>query len=199
MTRSDVASTRTIRLVSDVPDFATLYDQSGLSPRMAARLWSVAEIMYDDALAGAADDLIEQLPPIAQAHADQMFTSAFISRFAVIAKRIARGLRYLEEIATCTADEMAVHIIITYAEQAYSGRDPVWIHDLPPRPDKDYEFDWLPELLLQDDDVLMLFNPALDGIEDAGEEYSECRFVNLHPNDWFDEFPCFQDGALKPA
>jgi hypothetical protein len=185
--------------VSDLPDFATLYDGSFLSPRMAARLWSVAEIIYDDALAGAAADLMAQLPPIAQLHADQMFTSAFISRFAVIAKRIAHGLTYLEAIATCTADEMAVHVIITYAEQVYNGRDPQWINDLPARPDEDYAFDSLPELLLQDDDVLMLYNPALDGIEDAGEEYSECRFVNLHPNEWFDEFPCFRDGAPNPT
>lgn len=183
-------SPHTIRLVADVPAFGQLYLDSALSPRMAARLWSIAEIIYDDAINGAADELVGQLPPLAQLHADDMFRTAFVSRFAVIAKRLASGLDDLEAIATCTADEMAVHMVVASARVLYQVGDPDWIELLPARPDDDEDFEWLIEVLLQDTDVLLLFDPALDGIEDPGtQDPMGGRLVNLHPNDWFKPFP----------
>jgi hypothetical protein len=184
---------RTIRLVSDVPDFRSIYCDSSLSPRMAARLWAVAEILYDDFHLGLADDIVSQLPPIARLHADERFVTAFASRFAVIAKRLAEGLDCLEWIATCTADEMAVHLILAHAEDLSITSEPAWIETLPGRdPDEDEDeddFDLLVDLLFQDTDVLMLYNPALDGIEDPDSPIGQqLGIANLHPNDWFKQF-----------
>lgn len=54
--------------------------------------------------------------------------------------------------------------------------------------DGDENFDAASDLL-EDEDVLMLYNPELDGIESL--EWEEGSFelpVNLHPRDWFKPF-----------
>jgi len=44
-------------------------------------------------------------------------------------------------------------------------------------------------MLFMDFDVLLLFDPSLDGVEDpASEAYRLGRFENLHPRDWFKMF-----------
>jgi len=45
------------------------------------------------------------------------------------------------------------------------------------------------DVLFHDHDVLSLFDPSLDGIEDSGAlENMELRLVNLHPRQWFEPF-----------
>lgn len=188
--RADAAD-RTVRLVSEVPDFALLYGRSSVTPRIAARLWAAAELLYDEFHRGFAEDVIADLPPIAQLHADERFITAFASRFAVISKRIAEGDGNCESIATCTADEMAVHLIIAQAEVVLI--EPDWIEQLPDASDDqdedDESLDWLLDVLLQDTDVLMLYNPALDGIEDPESPVAQRAGIGyLHPKDWFKPF-----------
>lgn len=161
----DQRSVRTIRPVSDVPDFASLYSDSELTPRSAAKVWLIAELIYDDFHQGFGDEVLSTLPPLARRHSDERFESAFASRFAIIAKRVAEGLPWLESIATCTADEMAVHVILDMLEDIDEMTDPDWFERIPAHEDDD-QIGWLEDLLLQDTDVLMLYNPALDGIED---------------------------------
>jgi len=176
---------RTIRLVSDVPDFAALYSDSSLSPRCAARIWAIAELIYDDFHQGFGDEILATLPPIARLHVDERFESAFASRLAIIAKRVAEGLDCLETIASCTADEMAVHLILAMLDEINNMADPDWIERIPACEDDD-QIEWLDELLLGDTDVLMLYNPALDGIEDPNSAVNQhLGCANLHPNDWF--------------
>ncbi len=184
----DRRSVRTIRLVSDVPDFASLYSGSPLTPRSAAKIWAIAEIIYDDFHHGLGDEILATLPPIARRHADERFESAFASRFAIVAKRVAEGLPWVESIATCTADEMAIHVILAMVNHVDDLDDPGWIEDLPVDEDDD-QIEWLDDLLLQDTDVLMLYNPALDGIEDPGSPVNQqLGCAHLHPNDWFKPF-----------
>ncbi|MCE7883905.1 MAG: hypothetical protein DYH08_08605, partial [Actinobacteria bacterium ATB1] len=149
----DRREVRTIRLVSDVPDFTALYADSELTARSAAKIWAVAEIIYDNFHHGLGQEILETLPPIARPHADERFESAFASRFAIIAKRVAEGLPWLESIATCTADEMAVHIILSMVDGFDELTDPSWIEWLPAHEDDD-QIEWLDDLLLQDTDVL---------------------------------------------
>ena len=50
------------------------------------------------------------------------------------------------------------------------------------------EPDWafLSEVLFRDDDVLLLFDPSNDGIEDPSSElHQRWRLANLHPQTWF--------------
>ncbi len=85
---------------------------------------------------------------------------------------------------------MALHLIITYAEDVFSWPDPEWINHLPEAGDDDDDYGWLPEILLKDEDVLLLYVPALHGIEDPDSPINQHqRYVNLHPNDWFKQFP----------
>lgn len=178
---TDRHSIRTIRLVSDVPDFASLYSDSPLTPRSAAKIWAIAEIIYDDFQHGLGGEILATLPPLARRHADERFESAFASRFAIVAKRVAEGLPWLESIATCTADEMAIHVILAMVNHVDDLDDPGWIEDLPIDEDDD-QIEWLDDLLLQDTDVLMLYNPALDGIEDPDSPVNQqLGIANLHP------------------
>lgn len=49
----------------DEPDFATIYDTSPLAPRMADRLWVVAQLAHDASRQDIADMWLEQLPTVA--------------------------------------------------------------------------------------------------------------------------------------
>jgi hypothetical protein len=57
-----------------------------------------------------------------------------------------------------------------------------------PLNEEDADVDWWREVLLQDLDVLMLFDPSLDGVEDS-DVSRELRLINLHPTQWFLPFP----------
>jgi hypothetical protein len=125
-------------------------------------------------------------PDFAGPHIDERFIAAFGSRFDVIALRLAEGLDELSGIATCTDDELALHLVIEYAEDLYGdgALDWEWIDALPVRL-RDEDFGRLKDLLFEDNDVLILYNPAMDGAEDPESEVAQLeRFVNLHPNDW---------------
>jgi len=157
---------------------------------MAARLWVVGQMVHDDFRQGQPDMWLEQLPTVAGPHVDERFIAAFGSRFDVIALRLAEGLEELSAVAMCTADELALHLIIEYTEDLYGdgALDWEWIDALPAR-QRDEDFGYLKDLLFEDNDVLMLYNPAMDGIEDPESEIAQLeRFVNLHPNDWFKTF-----------
>ena len=54
---------------------------------------------------------LEQLPTVAGTHVDERLIAAFGSRFDVIALRRAEGLDELSAVATCTADELALHLM----------------------------------------------------------------------------------------
>ena len=57
---------------------------------------------------------------------------------------------------------------------------------LPADPERDDDSDLARELLFPDDDVLLLFDASLDGIEDPQSQLAEHRlFANLHPRVWF--------------
>jgi len=157
---------------------------------MAARLWVAAQLVHDAFRQDEADMWLEQLPTVAATHVDERFIAAFGSRFDVIALRLAEGLEELSAVATCTADELALHMIIGYAEEQRRDGSPAWgwIEALPHHPDDD-DFDLLRDILFEDNDVLILYNPAMDGIEDPESDIAQIqRFVNLHPNDWFKTF-----------
>lgn len=62
------------------------------------------------------------------------------------------------------------------------------IDALPRRP-HDEHFGRLKDILFEDNDVLILYDPAMDGIEYPKSVIAQLeRFVNLHPNDWSKTF-----------
>jgi hypothetical protein len=181
------------RLVAEsegTPDFEVIYGSSRLTPVMAARLWTVALSISDAFAEDMGEMWLDDLPNVAKRFADDEFVAAFAARFEVIADRLAAGLAELTDITTCTADEVALHMIIDRAEELEDeGSFGSALFSGLPRRDRDDDFFGLKDALLRDLDVLLLFDLSLDGVEDpTSEAYQLERFENLHPRDWFNTF-----------
>ena len=171
----------------DAPDFARLYSAPGLpmSPRMASRLWAAAVVLADT-YEGHLHLLKRTLPPIAQRVVDEAWMERFVSCFDSLALRFERREVDATRISTCTAEEMALHLIIDAAEGATRDGSLATDLSLPADPDRDGDFDAVRELLFGDHDVLLLFDPTLDGIEAPDWDPDGHRlFANLHPRAWF--------------
>lgn len=70
-------------------------------------------------------------------------------------------------------------MISTSTKRTWPDSRPREVPHLPEHHGPDSDFDWVREVL--DHDVLMLFNPSLDGIEDP----AVVDTANLHPREWF--------------
>ena len=173
-----------------LPDFEGLYGSGPLTARMAARLWFVADSIEGMNFDGMAEQWTRDLPRVAQVYADDQFTIAFGRRFGILATRIAAGLEQLSDLTTCTADEVALHVVIDDAKRLLDDGelDIEWIDALPHHRADD-DFYGVKDHLFYDLDVLHLYDPAADGVEDPESDvYKTERFVNLHPRDWFKPF-----------
>jgi hypothetical protein len=179
------------------PDFATIYDDEWpVTPRMAAYLWSAALFIADTHRDGIQLDMLrDELPPVARRLTDDAWMRRFVSSFDALATRLATGGFAGEQLASCTAEEMALHVLIDLAEAFVSDGILATQEHLPAHGEDDTDFEVAREVLFRDHDVLMLFNAALDGIEDESNDLNgEFRFANLHPRDWFVTF----DDQLSP-
>lgn len=97
----------------------------------------------------------------------------------------------------CTAEELVLHLAlqdapstIELAEDAAAadGTEPWITRGLPPHPD-DYDWEQCADLLFQDTDVLMLYDAALDGIENPdGDESRYLGMGDLRASNWFEWF-----------
>ncbi len=182
----------------DTPDFARLYTHPGstISPRMASRLWAAAVTLADTYDEDRWHLLTRALPPIAQRLANEVWMERFACCFGALARRFEGREFDATGIATCTAEEMALHLVIDVAEGATRDGSLATDLSLPARPDRDEDFDAIRELHFRDHDVLLLFDASLDGIEapnSAVDEYG--RFANLHPQAWF--LPFEDDGQRR--
>jgi hypothetical protein len=93
---------------------------------------------------------------------------------------------------TCPAEEMALHMILEDAasavEDSWTGMDEATLTSLPGHPD-DFDRDAMPGVLLQDTDILQLFDPGLDGIEDPHDELNvDMAMGDYRPSAWFKAF-----------
>lgn len=126
----------------------------------------------------------------------EQLAGAWLARFEnvlfAIEARVAIGEIPLPR---STAEEMALHLTLDQAEEFLEEEDVLpglSPHDtlmaLPAAADE-LDLDYLREVLFEDHDVLMLFNPTLDGIEDPSSSLARSlRTANLHPSAWFDAF-----------
>jgi hypothetical protein len=85
---------------------------------------------------------------------------------------------------------MALHLVVDLAE-AHLADGIIGPHDaaassLPDHGNADRDFDTMRDVLFRDNDVLILFDPLMDGAEiPDGELDRVARYANLHPRDWF--------------
>lgn len=154
---------------------------------MAEVLWTTALLLADMyADEDMRPDLAEQLPGLAQRLANEVWMTRFTRCFATIAERIGKADREPHLLASSTAEEMALHLVIDFAQTAVDDGGMPMDDSLPSDVERDCDFEWAREVLFRDHDVLLLFDDSLDGIDDVESDVStHYRFANLHPHKWF--------------
>jgi len=171
------------------PDFAALYpvdDDTVLTPRLAYALCETAWYLADEWRL-VADDVYARrhLPPIAHGVATPEWRERFAQCFERLAEQIAIGDGETSVLATCAAEELALHMTLTIAWQHLAdGHFDTELDELPDLGEDDRAFARLHEVLFEDHDFLLIYRADLDGIEDE-DLVAES---NLHPRDWFRPF-----------
>lgn len=171
-----------------------------LSPRTALVLHGVAAMLsdyaYDDieALGDAPLDgrynyrVIDQYPM-------STWTQSAVWRrqaarcFDDLAADLAAGLAPRPR---CRGEEMALHLILAEAPEAiadeWGGITPFM--DALDQHHDDCDFEAAREALLPDEDILLLFDRALDGIDDPENAINQFAGMgDLRPSAWFNTFP----------
>ncbi|WP_395292871.1 hypothetical protein ACF9IK_04125 [Kitasatospora hibisci] len=96
---------------------------------------------------------------------------------------------------TCTAEELALYLAIDDARDRVDELedDPdetgVDTHNTLPTHRDDYDFGACTDMFFQDTDVLMLYSPRFDGIEDPdGDANRQLGVGDLRAQSWFEPF-----------
>jgi hypothetical protein len=197
----------------EMPDFAALFpvcrcgaddceDCSGfqMTPRSAAILWAVAHLHadfayddvlhYGDAQVSEKDDgwaVFADYPRITWGQ-DAVWRRQAARAFDDLAADLADGRLPL---ATCPGEEMAMHLMLRSARGAAADGWGVPPEKLSVLPEHDDDFDWdlAVDVLLQDEDILHLFDEQLDGIEDPeSEDNKRFRIGDYRAEAWFRPF-----------
>jgi hypothetical protein len=148
---------------------------------MAYWLWRTAIYLADTWRADLDDPTarLDYLPPIARPLAQGVWLERFVDCFDSVAERLAAGNLGADGLATCTGEEMALHIVIDLAEASLAddilSRTEGVAARLPDHGAADANFDRMRDVLFKDNDVLLLFDPSLDGIEDPDGESTSIR------------------------
>lgn len=81
--------------------------------------------------------------------------------FDALADRIALGHTADDEVTTCTGEEMALRLLIDFAQDEFDsgfGSDAEALDQLPDHGAADSDFERARDVLLPDEDVLMLYD-----------------------------------------
>lgn len=169
-----------------------------LTPRTAAILWTVAQIVadraYDDVVRHGDEPVLEddtwalfdRYPPVT-GRQDAVWRRQAARAYDDLAGDLAAG-RWPRP--TCPGEEMALHLML---EDAPAAAEDGWaeldrrLPELPEHPDDDWGM--ASEVLFQDHDILSLFDVELDGIEDPDGEYNRAMGIgDYRPLAWFGTF-----------
>ncbi|MFG3076354.1 hypothetical protein [Streptomyces sp. NPDC048225] len=130
-------------------------------------------------------EVFDRLPALTWT-ADHRWRRRMARAFDDLAADLGRG-KWPEP--TCTAEEMALHLAIEDAPTHLEDRPPTDPHHTLPEHGDDYSWDDCSDLLFQDHDVLMLFDPKLGGIADPEDPANQSMGVgDLRAAAWFDPF-----------
>lgn len=191
----------------DMPDFELLfYDCGGpaceecpdvVTARTALALHMQVGLITSQGFASLDDakdpteyHLFDELPPVAQLHLTKQWYLRFLRAFVDLGNMLSSGV---EPRPRCTAEEMALHILVAEAAEFVAAGGPELLvpgsTDHLPDDTDDYEFDSVLDELLEDDDVLMLFDTANDDLCEPGSRRArELCVTHLHPREWFIPF-----------
>ncbi|HET7486954.1 MAG TPA: hypothetical protein VFJ85_03435 [Acidimicrobiales bacterium] len=155
-----------------LPPFERLYPPGALiSPRMAYWLWATAQVLGDTWREEwkAGEEMTWWFPVVARPYATSVWLERFIACFDAVAERLAAGFDQDYGLPTCTGEELALHFVLDAAFDFVN--DGLLVADeqvaaLRPGSDDEADFDAARADLFVDHDVLLLFDPAFDGVED---------------------------------
>ncbi|MER5524476.1 hypothetical protein ABT075_07640 [Streptomyces sp. NPDC002677] len=127
---------------------------------------------------------------------DARWRRQLVRCFDDLARDIRAGKR---PVPTCTGEEMALHMAVDHASSMVVD-DPElvtsFVEDVPPHHD-DWDWGVCLDAFLEDTDVLFLYEPWAQGIEDSDHHLNSFMgFANLEVEDWF--VPFYGDRARDP-
>jgi len=163
-------------------------------------LWSVAQILADYGYDDVEEHGSDLLPERTEWYLFGRYPRLTWSQDAVWRRRAARAYDDLAAdlaagewpLPTCPAEELALHLILEDAlaavEDGWTGLDAAAFDALPGHPE-DLDWDAMPDALFQDTDILHLFEPGLDGIDDPDDALNaEMAIGDYRPSAWFENF-----------
>lgn len=173
-------------------------DDGVLTPRTAAVLrlalkelskeaWQEAAALGDEPLRRGAGGLFGALPPVTFRQ-DNAWRREMARTFDDLLDDLTAQTAFEPR---CTGEEMALHLAIARARALERNRPRLVREAVADLPEHRRDCDWsaCSDVLFQDHDVLMLFDAALDGIEDSSSDVNQALgIVNLAPLDWFTPF-----------
>ncbi|MFF3601686.1 hypothetical protein [Kitasatospora indigofera] len=202
----------------EVPDFAVLFRAEPvhcedpecedehclwqLTPRTADVLYTALSVLADEAFDDAEElgdgslvlgehegnwGVFARMPKLTFA-ADLQWRRRFARAADDLADDLEHG-RWPQP--TCTAEELALHLALDDAGDQVDelGATEADAHVALPTHRDDYDFDACTDMFFQDTDVLMLYNPRFDGIEDPdGDTNRQLRMGDLRAAAWFEPF-----------
>eukprot|EP01083_Nonionella_stella_P011687 33185_1 len=167
-----------------------------ITPRMAYKIFDCG-IQIIDRLSLWTNWCLLGFPDCCEPYLKKLFwKQSFVVAMKRVLIRLKNGMNFK---CNCTAEEMAVHLILneiqTYEEEPdeyefWTMDDAIAYDSLPDYGTRDTKWDDLCDVGLEDHDVLMLFNPKLkDHVLDHNTFlYQHMNFVHLHPSTWFVPF-----------
>lgn len=192
------------------PDFVVLFpldetidgesDGWVLTPRTASVLWGQLhmlgdyareelEELGDDPLASDSEQgfVFSALPSITWRQ-DAVWRDRFIGAIDDLANDLADGEWPQPR---CPAEEMALHLAFLYVSDMLQDEPELveqWVAGLPVHA-HDYDWDGCRDVFFQDEDILMLYDASLDGLEDPDSDINRAMGIgDYRPNAWFNTF-----------
>lgn len=193
------------------PEFGRLFTSCGcgrddchdcglrFTPRTACVLWKTSQTVADEAY----EDILEHGDdPVS---ADEFwrvfgdFPRVTWTQDAIWRRRASRSADDLtSDLAQgqvpwprCAAEEMMLHIVLDRTDIWPELPEEEWpstLRRLPPD-SADFDWEWLREVLFQDGDIQLLFDPKYDGFEDPEAVENQLLGVgDYRPPAWFDWF-----------
>ena len=169
-------------------------DEYWFTPRTAYALAAVAEVILDDyreyTREIAPGEWVEDFEYSWTTVNPGTMTLPWLLRFRQAFKNLISDLALGDlPLPRCTAEEVALHTMIDAAE-GYGEDIKGEMFDygaIPPHPE-DFDWEQCRSLLFEDHDVLMLNNPALDGIENDEQAIERMGLAYLRRSEWFQWF-----------
>lgn len=161
---------------------------------LSTQAWQEVAALGDEPLRRGAGGLFGSLPPVTLGQ-NGPWRRHMARAFDDLAADLTAGA---EVEPRCTGEEMALHLGIAHARAMERNRPRLvreTVGELVAHR-RDYDWNACSDYLFQDHDVLMLFDSALDGLEDSDINQA-MGMENLAPADWFAPFD--SDHARDPA